>query len=56
LRNIRKLDLKYLNKLDKLDVTEERKVAMDTFKYSITYLMVLFIVLLVDHYYPITLS
>lgn len=39
----------------KLKNTSERKVAMDTFKYSIYYLMILFIALLVDHYYPIVL-
>lgn len=39
----------------KLKNTSERKVAMDTFKYSIYYLMILFIALLVDHYYPIIL-
>ena len=32
----------------KLLKTEERKVAMDTFKYSIYYLMILFVALLVD--------
>ena len=37
----------------KLKRTEERKVAMDTFKYSINYLMLLFVALLVDRYYPI---
>lgn len=29
---------------------DDRRVAMDTFKYSITYLMALFVVLLVDHF------
>jgi protoheme IX farnesyltransferase len=29
---------------------EDRKAAIDTFKYSITYLMALFLVMLVDHY------
>ncbi|MET1256713.1 heme o synthase [Aliikangiella maris] len=37
----------------KLMKTTDRKVAMDTFKYSIHYLMILFVVLLVDKYYPI---
>ncbi len=40
----------------KLKMSKERKVAMDTFKYSITYLMLLFVVLLVDHYWPIKLQ
>jgi heme o synthase len=40
----------------KLQMTKERKVAMDTFKYSITYLMLVFVALLVDHYFPITMS
>ena len=39
----------------KLKNTEERKVAMDTFKYSIYYLMLLFVALLVDHYYVIVI-
>lgn len=34
----------------KLQFTDDPKVAMDTFRYSIFYLMVLFIFLLVDHY------
>jgi heme o synthase len=50
------LGLIFLYYAIKLMMTEERKVAMDTFKYSITYLMVLFVVLLVDHYFPIKLS
>lgn len=37
----------------KLKYSEQRKVAMDTFKYSIYYLMLLFIALLVDHNFPI---
>ena len=40
----------------KLQMTEERKIAMDTFKYSITYLMVLFVVLLIDHYFQVKVS
>ena len=37
---------------------DDRKAAIATFKYSITYLMVLFLVMLVDHYiFPVgTLS
>lgn len=35
----------------KLKLTDERKVAMDTFRFSINYLFLLFIALLVDHYY-----
>ena len=40
----------------KLLRTEERRVAMDTFKYSIYYLMLLFIALLVDRSFPIVLA
>ena len=29
---------------------DDRRVALNTFKYSITYLMALFVVLLVDHF------
>ena len=35
----------------KLKFSSERKIAMDTFKYSIHYLFLMFIALLVDHYY-----
>ncbi len=35
----------------KLKFSEERKVAMDTFKYSINYLLLMFVALLVDHYF-----
>ena len=35
----------------KLKLTDERKVAMDTFRFSINYLFLIFIALLVDHYY-----
>ncbi len=34
---------------------EDKKLPMKTFGYSINYLMILFVVLLVDHYYPIFL-
>ncbi len=34
---------------------ENKKLPMKTFGYSINYLMILFIVLLVDHYFPISL-
>lgn len=40
----------------KLKRTDDRKVAMATFKYSIYYLMILFVALLIDHHYPITLN
>jgi protoheme IX farnesyltransferase len=34
---------------------EDRKAAINTFKYSITYLMLLFLVMLVDHYlFPVS--
>ncbi len=39
----------------KLKYRPEPNTAMATFKYSIVHLMVLFVVLLVDHYIPITL-
>ncbi len=35
---------------------EDNKTAMKTFFYSINYLMILFAALLVDHYFPLTLS
>jgi len=35
----------------KLKLSDERKIAMDTFKYSVNYLFLMFIALLVDHYY-----
>ena len=34
---------------------ENKKLPMQTFGYSINYLMILFVVLLVDHYFPISL-
>ncbi len=35
----------------RLKLTDDRKLAMDTFKYSIQYLLLMFVALLVDHYY-----
>ncbi len=35
----------------RLKLSDDRKIAMDTFKYSINYLFLMFIALLVDHYY-----
>jgi len=35
----------------RLKLSDDRKIAMDTFKYSINYLLLMFIALLVDHYY-----
>jgi len=35
----------------RLKISSERKIAMDTFKYSIHYLLLMFIALLVDHYF-----
>jgi len=35
----------------RLKLSDERKIAMDTFKYSINYLLLMFIALLVDHYF-----
>ena len=45
------LGLIFLAYAVKLKLSKERKVAMDTFKYSINYLLLIFIALLVDHYY-----
>lgn len=35
----------------RLKLSDDRKLAMDTFKYSIQYLLLIFVALLVDHYY-----
>jgi protoheme IX farnesyltransferase len=35
---------------------ENKQLPMRTFGYSINYLMILFIILLIDHYYPINIS
>ena len=35
---------------------EDEKLPMKTFSYSINYLMVLFVILLVDHYFPLQLN
>ncbi|MFT6732100.1 MAG: protoheme IX farnesyltransferase [Polaribacter sp.] len=45
------LGLVFLGYAVKLKLSQERKVAMDTFRYSINYLFLIFIALLVDHYY-----
>ncbi|MGX5175244.1 heme o synthase [Aliikangiella sp. IMCC44653] len=47
------LGLIFLYYAIKLMRTEERKVAMDTFRYSIYYLMILFVLLIVDRYLPV---
>ena len=44
------LGLRFLQYAIRLLRDDDRRVALDTFKYSITYLMALFVVLLVDHY------
>jgi len=44
------LGLRFLQYAVKLYRGDDRRVALDTFKYSITYLMVLFVFLLVDHF------
>lgn len=44
------LGLRFLNYAIRLLKGDDRRVALNTFKYSITYLMALFVVLLVDHY------
>ncbi len=45
------LGLRFLQYAVRLLRGDDRRVALATFKYSITYLMVLFVVLLVDHYF-----
>jgi len=45
------LGLIFLGYSVKLKLSDERKIAMDTFKYSIHYLFLMFIALLVDHYF-----
>lgn len=47
------LGLRFLQYAVRLLRGDDRRVALATFKYSITYLMVLFVVLLVDHYFYI---
>jgi len=44
------LGLRFLHYAVRLLRGDDRRVALATFKYSITYLMALFVVLLVDHY------
>ncbi|WP_100638900.1 heme o synthase [Marinobacter salexigens] len=44
------LGLRFLQYAIRLLKGDDRRVALNTFKYSITYLMALFVVLLVDHY------
>ena len=44
------LGLRFLHYSIRLIREDNRKLAMDTFKYSISYLMLLFVFLLVDHY------
>lgn len=45
------LGLRFLQYAVRLLRGDDRRVALATFKYSITYLMVLFVVLLVDHFF-----
>ncbi len=47
------LGLRFLYWAIKLKNSDDPKVAMKTFRYSIVYLMLLFVVLLVDHFVPI---
>lgn len=47
------LDMGFLYWAIKLKVSDDPKVALNTFWYSIIYLALLFIILLVDHYIPI---
>lgn len=49
------LDAIFLYWVIKLKYSENPKVAMQTFSYSIIYLMLLFVVLLVDHYWMISI-
>jgi protoheme IX farnesyltransferase len=44
------LGLRFLHYAIRLLKGDDRRVALNTFKYSITYLMALFVILLVDHY------
>jgi len=44
------LGLRFLHYAIRLLRGDDRRVALATFKYSITYLMALFVVLLVDHF------
>ena len=50
------LGLIFISYAVKLKLSKERKVAMQTFRYSINYLMLLFAALLVDHQYFIALE
>lgn len=45
------LNLRFMQWAWKVYNSNDKKVAMGMFKYSITYIMMLFVVLLVDHYY-----
>ncbi len=45
------LGLTFLVYAVRLKLSDDRKLAMDTFKYSIQYLLLIFVALLVDHYY-----
>ena len=45
------LGLIFLAYAVKLKLSDDRKIAMDTFKYSINYLLLMFVALLVDHYF-----
>jgi protoheme IX farnesyltransferase len=44
------LGLRFLHYAVRLLIGDDRRVALNTFKYSIVYLMALFVVLLVDHF------
>jgi protoheme IX farnesyltransferase len=50
------LGLIFLYYAFKLKYSQNLQIAMDTFKYSIYYLMLLFIALLVDRYFPISIN
>jgi heme o synthase len=45
------LGLLFLIYAIRLKMSKQRKIAMDTFKYSVNYLLLMFVALLVDHYF-----
>lgn len=50
------LNLRFLYFAIKLQISRSDKIAMQMFVYSINYLMILFAVLLIDHYIPAAIS
>lgn len=45
------LNLRFMHWAWKVYNSDDKKIAMGMFRYSITYIMLLFVVLLIDHYY-----